>query len=146
MARVRRGAGASVSALRLVVLAATLLGVGEARAACTGHQASITAGPDGTFRLCPREQAADGTPVGSAYYERCDVSVVWEGGGASSTMIARPVPGVPVLVSFPAAHGAGGATATCTSADHQTSPIAASAIRWRDLLPLPASPDLGGAP
>lgn len=144
--RTRSDRAAWASVLRGFVLALALATAGEARAACSGHQASITAGPDGTFRLCPREQAADGTPVGPTYYERCDVSVVWEGGGAAATAIARPLPGVPVLVSFPAAHGAGGATATCTSADRQTSPIAASAIRWRDLLPLPASPSMEGAP
>lgn len=115
-------------------------------AECSGHQASIVAGDGGTFRLCPQAVAADGTTVGPAYYERCDVRVVWAGGGTSASMLAHPTPGVPVLVGFPAAHGAGGATATCTNADGVESPIAASAITFRTRLPLPVPPALEAAP
>ena len=128
---------------------ALLLAVGgctpePAFAECSGHQTSIVAGEGGSFRLCPQAVAVDGTPVGPTYYERCDVRVVWASGGTSAATLAHPTPGVPVLVGFAAAHGQGGATATCTSADGQTSPLSASAIRWRELLPLPVAPELAG--
>lgn len=143
MGRTRRERAAWASVLRGFALALAVAACPlPALAVCSGHQTSITAGDGGSFRLCPREQAADGTPVCPAYYERCDVRVVWAGGGTSASMLAHPTPGVPVLVGFPAAHGAGGATATCTSADGQTSPLSASSIRWRELLPLPAGPVL----
>ena len=115
-------------------------------AECPGHQTSIVAGDGGSFRLCPREAAADGTVVGPTYYERCDVRVVWAGGGSATSMIGHPTPGVPVLVGFPAAHGSGGATATCTNADGLTSPLSASAITWRERLPITMPPALGTAP
>jgi len=103
-----------------------------AAATCPGHQQAIVATPEGTFKLCPQTMDA-GTPpqpVSLGFYSHCDVTGIWSGGSAVVT-VTNPAPGVPVVVGFPAATGAGGATASCTNTNGATSPINASAITFK---------------
>lgn len=138
--------GFVVATMATPALAATM--PWPAQAACPGHQTAIVATPEGAIGLCP--QAHDGSaakgPVGPDYYQQCDVRAVWAEGGSSSVTVMHPVPGAVIAIRFAAAHGGGGATATCTNADGAVSPISASAVTFRERLPLPATPVLDVAP
>jgi len=117
-------------AIILALLLAVMAGTESARAACPAHATAITASPAGEFRVCPAEVDAAGKTVGQAFYSRCDVTAVWGAGQTATVTVAAPLPGVAYLVGFPAAVGAGGATATCTNANGLQSPIAASVITF----------------
>jgi hypothetical protein len=112
-----------------------------AQAVCPGHQQSIVATPEGTFKVCPQTVDARVPPqtVPANFYSHCDVTGVWAEGTAKVTVM-NPAPGIPVIVGFPAATGSGGATASCTNIDNLTSPISASAITFRKPLTPPQSP------
>jgi len=105
-----------------------------AQAVCPGHSNAITAGANGSFRLCPKEVDADGVTVPAGYYASCQVTAVWGDSQTTTVTLPTPTPGTPVLVSFPAARGVGGATGTCTSTAAYgglTGAVAASAITFR---------------
>lgn len=128
-------------ALALATAVSTGLPMEPAQAACTGHQAAIVAGVGGAFRVCPKETDALGGTVGPNFYRSCTVTVVWPGGGSAQVTVDAPSPGVPYLVRFPTAYGAGGATAYCTNVQAVSGAVAASAITFPDL-PAPTPPEL----
>lgn len=116
-----------------------------AAAVCPGHSNAIVAGANGSFRLCPKEVDADGATVPTTgYYASCEVKAVWGDAQTTTVTLPTPTPGTPVLVSFPAARGVGGATGTCTSTAAYgglTGAVSASAITFRPVA-APASPVL----
>lgn len=117
--------------LKRVLGIAGLLGVmaGSAQAICPTGQLSFNS-VDGKFKICPAELDVDGDPVGAGFYKQCDVTVTWGGSKTASFTLNAPVAGVPVVVSFPAAKGAGGATGTCTNVDNVTGAVAAASITF----------------
>jgi len=92
-----------------------LLAPAAAWAVCPAHTPAITASATGTFRLCAPEMDADSVPVTAAFYQSCTVSIT-SASGASFVTLAPITPGATQLVGFPAARGAGTATAFCTAA------------------------------
>jgi len=125
----------------VAVILAAALSAGPASAVCPGHQTQIVAGAEGSFRVCPQEVDSGGAKVGPDFYRSCTVNAVWQGGGSAKVIVDAPSPGVPVLVRFPAAYGAGGATAYCTNVQKVDGAVAASAVRFGDLGP-PVPPAL----
>jgi len=124
---------------------AILLAAGPAWAVCPAHMAAITATPTGAFRLCASETDQEGDPLPASAYQSCTVNVTWAGGSKTGFVnLTSITPGTPMLVSFPAAKGAGNATGFCTNTDGVTAPgaagIAASAMTFR--LGTPGKPGL----
>ncbi len=118
---------------------AVLLVAGAAQAACpTSSATSVTAGPNGALKVCPAEVDADGDPVGSGFYARCDVRATWVGGGSASTSVTALTPGTTFTVNFPAAKGAGSASADCTNVENVKGAAATASVTFRR--GIPASP------
>jgi len=131
--------------MKYLLILLLLIIPGTSLAVCPGHQQSIIATPEGTFRMCPQDTSGGPSPqpVVLGFYKQCSVTGVWQGGSAVVTIV-NPVPGVPVIVGFLAARGAGGATATCTNADGVESSLSASSVLFRPVELSPAQPPVLG--
>lgn len=114
------------------ILAVLLLVVAlPAWAVCPIHQPTIKASVDGKLKLCPSEVDFDGDPVGTGFYQSCEARATWAGGGTATFAITAPVAGTAMVISFPAAKGAGSVSGDCTNADGIRGPAVTSTVTFR---------------
>ena len=118
--------------MRTLVLA-ILLAAGPAAAVCPAHEPAIvpSALASGGFKVCVPDVDADGDPAPASFYQSVTVSAVWGTTGTASVVLTTVTPGTPMLVSFPAAKGAGSATAFATNQDGVNGVSATSAVTFR---------------
>ena len=131
--------GVVMKFLLLGILAATM--PWTAAAVCPGHSPSFTATSSGAFYLCPADVDAEANPVTASFYTSCTVTVNWGAGKSAFVTLTSITPGTPMLVSFPAATGAGTGTGFCTNNSAVIGASATSAITFPRVA-APAAPGL----
>ena len=116
-----------------LIIMASMLVSAPSFAVCPAHEPTFvpSALSTGGFKVCVPDVDVDGDPAPASFYQSVTVSAVWGTTGTASVVLTTVTPGTPMLVSFPAAKGAGSATAFATNQDGVNGVSATSAVTFR---------------